>query len=80
MGAAILIVLGAIVVSPFLALVQALFRGLILGLPVMLVLGWLHTNPALAWIPDLGFWASAGIVAILSLLIPTSSSSSSSKK
>ncbi len=61
--------------TPALALVGAAFRGLVLGWPVMILLMMLHTVPQLNWVPDLGFWASVGVVALLGLLIPTSDTS-----
>lgn len=72
------LVVGIVIVYPFLALVGSLFSGLILGLPVMWLLGWLHQVPDLSFIPPLGFWPSVGLVALIHLLFGSSRRSSSS--
>ena len=67
-----LAVIGVAFLSPFLALVGAILRAVWLFWPTMIVLGAVHSYlpyvPALGWQPV--FW----IVALLALLIPTSTS------
>lgn len=72
----VLAIIAVLLASPFLALIGAAIRGIILALPVMWLLAALHKVPELSWIPPLGFWASFGVVALLFLLIPTSTDKS----
>lgn len=65
-----------ILALPFLALAGALLYALILFWPVMLLLGALHTW--LLWVPALGWQPTILALAVLYLLIPTGSSSTSS--
>lgn len=63
-----------LLLPPILALLGALFRGLILFLPVMWILGWLHNY--IETVPNLGWKPSFLLVALLSLLIPTGGTTS----
>lgn len=64
-------------VSPFVVLLAALFRGAFLFYPVMILMGAVHSYvPA---VPALGWQAVFFIVALLSLLIPTSTNTTQSK-
>lgn len=60
-----------LLLTPLFAFFSAVLRALVLFLPVMLVLGWLH--PFIPLIPALGWQASFLLVMLFSLLIPTSS-------
>ena len=74
----ILAMMGIVLMLPVFALFGAVVRALILGWPVMLLLGALHTVPDLYWVPPLGIWATMGVVAVLGLLIPSGSSADTS--
>lgn len=62
-----------LLISPLIALASAFLRALVLFWPVMIVLGMIH--PLIPVIPALGWQACFLLVALLSLLIPMSSSS-----
>lgn len=62
--------------APLLALVSGLLYAVILFWPTMLVFGALHSW--LVWVPALGWQPTFLVLALLYLLIPTTSSSTSS--
>lgn len=70
-----LAVIGLLALAPLLALGGALLRALVLFWPVMILFGMLHAQvPA---VPAFSWWVSFLIIALLSLLVPTATSSSS---
>lgn len=69
MGALLLLLL-----APLLELASAFLRALVLFWPTMIVLGMIH--PLIPAIPALGWWATFLLVALISLLVPTSSGGS----
>jgi hypothetical protein len=69
--------LALLAASPLLALVGALFSGAVLFWPVMLLLGAVHTH--LPWVPPLGAGPTFLVVALLYLLIPTGTASSTNR-
>jgi len=73
------VVLAGVILSPLLVLFTALFRALFLFWPTMLMFGAVHSYIFL--VPALGWQATFFVVALLSLLIPTSgvSTNTSSK-
>lgn len=69
-------VLLALLLPPVLVVLGAVVRGVFLAYPVMILAGALHSVAALSFVPALGFWPSAGVVALLGLLfIPVVNSS-----
>lgn len=70
-----LIVLGSLT-PPLFALAGALFRAVLLFWPTMILLGAVHSH--IAWVPNLSWQATFLVVALLGLLIPTSTSTSTS--
>jgi O-antigen ligase len=60
--------------SPFIILGFALVRALVLFWPVMILLGMAHAQ--IPGIPALGWWPTLVVVALLGLLIPTSTNTS----
>lgn len=68
-------VLLVLLFAPVLVLLSSVVRGLFLAYPVMILAGVLHSVAALSFVPALGFWPSAGVVALLGLLVPTGNSS-----
>lgn len=63
--------------SPLIALFGGLFRALLLFWPTMILLGAAHSH--LDYIPALGWKATFWVVALLGVLVPTSSSRTVSK-
>lgn len=66
------VILGTIL-SPLLV-VLLVVPMLFLAWPVMLLLGALSTADGLSFLPPLGYWATFGVVALLRLVLPTSTS------
>lgn len=67
-----MIVLFGLLVSPLLALANALLRALILFWPFMIVVGALHSH--VPGIPPISYLTSFFLIAAVALLIPTSNS------
>ena len=70
------ITLGGLLSIPFLALGGAFLRAAFLFYPVMLLLGAAHSYPGLEWVPALGWTASFFLVALISVIVPVSTSTS----
>jgi hypothetical protein len=71
------VVLLGLIAAPLIAIGAAFLRALVLFWPTMLLLGAVHSHiPA---IPSLGWQATFLVVALISLLVPVATSSSSSK-
>jgi hypothetical protein len=64
----------ALLAAPLLIMLMALINGLILGLPVMIGLHFLHDFIPL--VPQLGFWGSFWLVVVTSLLFGHNSNDS----
>jgi hypothetical protein len=64
----------ALLSTPLLALLGGLFRAVILFWPTMLLLGAVHSH--LSWVPPLSAVATFLVVALISVLLPGSGSSS----
>ena len=56
-------------VSGYLLLAAA--EALLLFWPAMILLGALHSQPGLQWVPALGWWPTLLVVLLLRCLIPT---------
>ena len=67
--------IGIFIAAPLIILLGALFRAVILFWPTMLLLGAVHSH--LNWVPNLGAGATFSVVALISLLNPHASVSSS---
>ena len=65
--------LTALLSSPLLIPAAAFFRALLLFWPTMVLLGAVHSH--LPWVPPLGAAATFLVVMLLSVLVPTSSTS-----
>jgi len=63
----------ALLSTPLLALAGAIFRALILFWSTMILLGAVHSH--IPWVPPLSAVTSFLVVALISLLVPTGSSS-----
>ena len=63
----------AALLAPVIAFFAAVLRALVLFIPVMLVLGWIH--PLIPAIPALGAGACFLLIMLISLLVPTGTSS-----
>lgn len=61
---------GIALAAPLLVLAYAFLRALMLFWPTMLLLGAVHSH--LPWVPPLGAVATFLVVALISVLIPTS--------
>ena len=75
---AALAVFGLVILGPFLALIGAFGRALMLFWPTMLLLGAVHSY--LPAVPALGWAATFFVVALLSVLIPTGSNATTATK
>lgn len=62
------------------AFVVGIIGSLIVGVglywPVMLILGALHSQPGMEWVPALGWWPTLLSIVLLHIVIPTSSTTS----
>lgn len=59
--------------APLLSLLGAVLRAALLFWPTMLLLGAVHSH--LSWVPPLGAVATFLVVALISILVPTGTSS-----